>query len=50
MSNLKDKTIVITGAAMGPGLAPAYECAAKEANLALIDFNETSLEKTKNSH
>jgi len=47
MSNLKDKTIVITGAAMGLGLAAAIECASKEANLVLIDFNAESLEKAK---
>ena len=47
MRNLKDKTILITGAAMGLGLAAAIECAAKEANLALIDFNAESLEKAK---
>ncbi|MCF0056323.1 glucose 1-dehydrogenase [Dyadobacter sp. CY356] len=47
MSNLKDKTIIITGAAMGLGLATAFECASKGANLALIDFNASSLEKAK---
>lgn len=47
MNNLKDKTIIITGAAMGLGLATAVECASQEANLALIDFNEASLEKAK---
>ena len=47
MSNLKDKTIIITGAAMGLGLAAAIECASREANLALIDFNAESLEKAK---
>lgn len=47
MNNLKNKTIIITGAAMGLGLAAAYECASQEANLVLIDFNETSLEEAK---
>jgi len=47
MNNLKDKTIIITGAAMGLGLAAAIECASREANLALIDFNAESLEKAK---
>ena len=47
MSNLKDKTIVVTGAAMGLGFAAAIECASKGANLALIDFNAESLEKAK---
>ncbi|TDE11259.1 glucose 1-dehydrogenase [Dyadobacter psychrotolerans] len=49
MSNLKDKTIIITGAAMGLGLAAAIECASRGANLALIDFNAESLEKAKAS-
>jgi len=47
MSNLKDKTIIITGAAMGLGLAAAVECASKQANLVLVDFNTESLKKAK---
>ncbi|MBE9463987.1 SDR family oxidoreductase [Dyadobacter subterraneus] len=47
MSNLKNKTIIITGAAMGLGLASAIECASQEANLTLIDFNEASLKKAE---
>ena len=47
MSNLKDKTIIITGAAMGLGLAAAVECASKQANLVLVDFNTESLKKEK---
>lgn len=40
---MKDQTIIITGAAMGLGLATAKELAAKGANLALVDYNGESL-------
>ncbi len=41
--SLKDKSIIITGAAMGLGLAAAKELASQGANLTLVDFNEKSL-------
>lgn len=47
MSNLQGKTIIITGAAMGLGLAAAQECAAQGANLTLVDFNEKALAAAK---
>lgn len=40
---MKDNTIIITGAAMGLGLAAAKELAAQGANLALVDYNADSL-------
>lgn len=47
MSDFKNKTIIITGAAMGLGLATAEELASKEANLTLVDYNEEALNKAK---
>lgn len=47
MERLKDKVIVITGAAMGLGYASALEAAKHGASLSLIDYNSTSLEKAK---
>jgi NAD(P)-dependent dehydrogenase (short-subunit alcohol dehydrogenase family) len=41
--SLKNKSIIITGAAMGLGLAAAKELAAQGASLTLVDFNEQSL-------
>ena len=41
--SLKNKSIIITGAAMGLGLAAAKELAAHGANLTLVDFNEKTL-------
>jgi len=41
--NIKNKSIIITGAAMGLGLAAAKELASQGANLTLVDFNEKSL-------
>jgi len=49
MSSLKERTIVITGAAMGLGLAVAKEAASQGANLALIDFNAAALQEAKAS-
>lgn len=43
MKNLENKIIIITGAAMGLGLASAKEFAAQGANLTLVDYNERSL-------
>jgi len=47
MSELKNKVILITGAAMGLGLATAIEAAASGAKLSLIDYNAEGLEKAK---
>ena len=47
MKNFENKTIIITGAAMGLGLAAAKELAARGANLALVDYNEKSLNDAK---
>ncbi len=45
--SLKDKSIIITGAAMGLGLAAAKELAAQGAKLTLVDFNEKALLEAK---
>lgn len=45
MSTLKGKVIIITGAAMGLGLAAAKELAAQGAHLTLVDYNKEVLEK-----
>jgi len=47
MSIFKDKTIIITGAAMGLGLAASKAVAIKGANLAIVDYNAEALEKAK---
>lgn len=44
---MKNKVIIITGAAMGLGLAAAKELASRGANLSLVDYNEMNLEKAK---
>ena len=49
MSTFNEKTIIITGAAMGLGLAAAQELAANGANLALVDYNKIALEDAKTS-
>lgn len=41
--SLKNKSIIITGAAMGLGLAAAKELASQGAHLTLVDYNENSL-------
>lgn len=43
MKSFENKVIIITGAAMGLGLAAAKELAARGANLTLVDYNEKSL-------
>ena len=48
MKSFENKTIIITGAAMGLGLAAAKELAASGANLTLVDYNEKSLTEAKN--
>lgn len=47
MSNLKDQSIVITGAAMGLGFATAQEAAAQGAKLTLVDYNKEGLENAE---
>ena len=44
---MKNKVIIITGAAMGLGLAAAKGLASKGANLTLVDYNEKNLEAAK---
>lgn len=43
MKKFENKTVIITGAAMGLGYAAALELASGGANLMLVDFNEKSL-------
>lgn len=47
MSHLNGKVILITGAAMGLGLAAAEEFAQQGAKLSLVDFNAEALESAK---
>lgn len=47
MSNLEGKVIIVTGAAMGLGLAAAEVLAAKGAHVSLVDYNEDALSKAK---
>ncbi len=47
MKNLENKAIIITGAAMGLGLAAAKELAARGAKLTLVDYDEKNLTKAK---
>ncbi len=49
MKKLENKVIVITGAAMGLGLAAAKEAARQGAKLSLIDYNEKALNDAKQS-
>lgn len=44
---MKDNVIIITGAAMGLGLATAELLAEKNAKLVLVDYNAQALEKAK---
>ncbi len=44
---MKNKSIIITGAGMGLGLAAAKELASKGANLVLVDYNEKALVDAK---
>ncbi len=46
---MKNKTVIITGAAMGLGLASAKDLAEKGANLVLVDYNEKALEEVNKS-
>lgn len=43
MKNLDGKVILITGAAMGLGLATAKEAASQGASVSMVDFNESAL-------
>ncbi|MES2646391.1 MAG: glucose 1-dehydrogenase [Bacteroidota bacterium] len=47
MKKLDGKVIIITGAAMGLGLATAKELASQGASLTLVDYNEKSLNQAK---
>lgn len=47
MSNMQGKVVLITGAAMGLGLAAAQELARQGARLALVDYNEQSLQQAQ---
>lgn len=47
MKSLENKTIIITGAGMGLGLAAAKELASQGANLTLVDYNEKGLLQAK---
>lgn len=47
MKRLENKTIIITGAAMGLGLAAAKELASRGVNLTLVDYNAKSLDDAK---
>jgi NAD(P)-dependent dehydrogenase (short-subunit alcohol dehydrogenase family) len=47
MKSLENKVVIITGAAMGLGLAAAKELASQGALLALVDNNEKSLLQAK---
>lgn len=47
MSLFHGKTIIVTGAAMGLGLATAKVLAEKGANLSLVDYNQEALSKAK---
>ena len=48
MKNFENKVVIITGAAMGLGLAAAQELASQGASLMLVDYNEKSLAEAKN--
>src|SRR5687767_13218376 len=43
MKKFENKSIIITGGAMGLGLAAAKELASQGASLTLVDYNEKSL-------
>ena len=47
MSTFQGKTVILTGAAMGLGLAASKVLAQKGANLSIIDYNEEALAKAK---
>lgn len=47
MNSFNGKTIIITGGAMGLGLATAKVVAQKGANITIVDYNEEALNKAK---
>ncbi len=47
MNDSKSKVVIITGAAMGLGLATAQELASRGTSLTLVDYNEKGLEESK---
>ena len=47
MTSLQGKVMIVTGAAMGLGLAAAKELAVRGANVVLVDYNEQSLADAK---
>jgi len=47
MKNFESKAVIVTGAAMGLGLAVAKELADQGADLTLVDYNEESLSAAK---
>ena len=47
MEDFKNKTVIVTGAAMGLGLSASRELASRGANVALVDYNEDGLAKAK---
>lgn len=47
MSTFQNKTIIITGAAMGLGLAAAKKLAGLKANITLVDYNESALREAE---
>lgn len=47
MSSFQGKSVIITGAAMGLGLAAARELADRGASLLLVDYNEQSLAQAR---
>lgn len=47
MAKLKDRVVIITGAAMGLGYAAALEAAKAGAKLSLVDYNEDSLKQAE---
>lgn len=47
MKQIKKSSVIITGAAMGLGLAAAKELAARGVQLTLVDYNANSLEEAK---
>ncbi|AWM14561.1 oxidoreductase [Flavobacterium sediminis] len=47
MSTFQNKTIIITGAAMGLGLAAAKKLADLKANITLVDYNESALREAE---
>lgn len=47
MKNFENRVVIITGAAMGLGLAAAKELASRGSSLALVDYNEKGLREAQ---